>query len=89
MIQRTSKGTESGRTKTSGGRRSRRIGSGKNIEQKKNMEIDKYLVQWKGFMTKNDIWEKKKDLENTRELVDKFEGKLSIKVRRQERIEEI
>ena len=40
-------------------------------------------------MTKNDIWEKKKDLENTRELVDKFEGKLSIKVRRQERIEEI
>jgi len=39
-------------------------------------------------MAENDIWKKEEDLENARELVDKFEGRLSIEVRRQERIEE-
>ena len=32
--------------------------------------------------------EKKEDLENTRELVDEFEGRMSAEVRRQEEIEE-
>jgi len=27
----------------------------------------KYLVYWKGFTTENNIWEKEKDLENTKE----------------------
>ena len=49
---------------------------------------DKYLVQWKRFIAKNNIWEKKEDLENMRELVDKFEGKLSVEVRRQKEVEE-
>jgi len=32
-------------------------------------------------MAENDIWEKKKDLENTKELVDEFEGRLNVEVR--------
>jgi len=39
-------------------------------------------------MAESDMWKKKEDLENARELVDKFEGRLEVEVRRQERIEE-
>ena len=36
----------------------------------------------------NDTWEKEEDLENARELVDKFKGRIGTEVRRQEGIEE-
>jgi len=49
--------------------------------------VDKYLVRWKGFIVENDIWKKEKCLENMRKLVDKFEGRLEIEVRQQERID--
>jgi len=32
-------------------------------------------------MAENDTWEKEEDLENTKELVDEFEGKLNAEVR--------
>jgi len=32
-------------------------------------------------MAENDIWEKKKDLENAKKLVDEFKRRLSIEVR--------
>ena len=38
-------------------------------------------------MAESDTW-KKKNLENTRELVDEFEERLGVEVRRQEGIEE-
>jgi len=31
----------------------------------------------------HDSWEKKEDLENTEEAVEKFEGRMNVKVRRQ------
>ena len=34
----------------------------------------------------HDLWKKEEDLENTRELVNKFEEGLSMEVRRQEKI---
>jgi len=51
------------------------------LNKRKVRDIEKYLVQWKGFMTEHDTWEKKKDLVNTRELVDEFEGRLNAEVR--------
>ena len=33
----------------------------------------KYLVYQKGFIAENNTWEKEKDLENVKELVDEFE----------------
>jgi len=39
-------------------------------------------------MAEHDTWEKKEDLENAKELVDEFEGRLSIEVRRQKRVEQ-
>ena len=38
-------------------------------------------------MIESDTWEKEEDLENARELVDKFKGKLNTKVRQQEKKE--
>jgi len=35
-------------------------------------------------MAENDTWEKKEDLENAKELVNEFEGRLNAEVRRQE-----
>jgi len=60
----------------------------KILNKKKVQGIEKYLVCWKRFTVENDTWEKKEDLENARELVDEFKGKIGAKVRRQEGIEE-
>ena len=38
-------------------------------------------------MVENDTWEKGKDLENAKELVDKLEGRLNAEVRYQEKVE--
>jgi len=51
------------------------------LNKRKVREVEKYLVQWKGFMAENDIWEKKEDLENAKELVGKFKGRLNVEVR--------
>ena len=40
------------------------------------------------FTAEYDIWEKEKDLENAKELVDEFERKLGAKVRRQKGVEQ-
>ena len=53
------------------------------ILNKKIRGVIKYLVWWKRFMAEYDTWKRKKDLENTKEVVAEFEGKLSVKVRRQ------
>jgi len=38
-------------------------------------------VHWKGFTAENDTWKKEEDLENARDLVDEFEGRISTEVR--------
>ena len=38
---------------------------------------DKYLVQWKECMVKEDIWESKENLKNTMGLVEEFEKEYS------------
>jgi len=37
-------------------------------------------------VAKHDIWEKEKDLENTKKAVTTFKGRLSVEVRRQEKL---
>jgi len=39
-------------------------------------------------MAENDTWKKKEDLENARELVNEFDKRMSVEIRRQEGIEE-
>ena len=38
-------------------------------------------------MVKHNLWENKEDLENTREIVEEFEGKMNAEVRRQEKLD--
>ena len=57
------------------------------ILNKRKRGVNKYLVQWKRFMAEHDSWKKEEDLENTRELVNKFEEGLREEVRRQEKID--
>jgi len=37
-------------------------------------------------MVENDIWEREKDLEHVRELMDEFKGRIGVEVRRQEEV---
>ena len=59
----------------------------KILNKRKIRGIEKYLVQWKGFIIENDTWEREEDLGNIKELVDEFKGRLSAEVRRQEKVE--
>ena len=59
----------------------------KILNKKKIRGVEKYLVQWKEFTAKEDIWERKENLKNAEELIKKFEKKGRVKVRQQERIE--
>ena len=44
-------------------------------------EVVKYLVQWKGFTREHNSWEKKENLENTKELVEEFERRINTEIR--------
>jgi len=41
----------------------------------------KYLVQWKRFTAEHDTWKKEEDLENAKEVMAKFEGRINAEVR--------
>jgi len=49
----------------------------------------KYLVQWKGFTVEHNSWKGKEDLENVKELVVEFEGRIKVEVRRQEKLDQV
>jgi len=38
-------------------------------------------------MAKHDSWEKEEDLENVREVVEKFKERMNVKVRKQEKLD--
>ena len=53
----------------------------KILNKRKIREVERDLVRWKRFMIEHDMWEKEKDLKNTKELVDEFEERLGAEVR--------
>ena len=59
----------------------------KILNKKKIREVEKYLVQWKGFIAERDTWERKESLKNTGEALKEFKGRMSAEVRRQEKID--
>jgi len=58
----------------------------KILNKKRMSGVEKYLIQWKGFIAKGDTWERKKNLKNTEKLIEEFE-KEGVEVRRQEKME--
>ena len=59
------------------------------MNKRKIRGVEKYLVQWKGFMAEGDIWERKEDLGNAKETLEEFEERIDTEVRRQEKIDQI
>ena len=59
----------------------------KILNKRKIRGVDKYLVQWKGFTAEYDIWERREDLGNAREVLEEFEGRMNTEVRRQEKLD--
>jgi len=59
----------------------------KILNKRKIRGVDKYLVQWKGFMAEHDTWEREEDLGNAREVLEEFEGRMNTEVRRQEKLD--
>ena len=59
----------------------------KILNKKKIRRVEKYLVQWKGFMTEGDTWEKKENLKNAEGALKGFEERMNVEVRRQEKID--
>jgi len=49
--------------------------------------VVKYLVQWKKFIVEHNLWEKKENLKNTKEVVAEFEGRMNIEVWWQEKLD--
>ena len=58
----------------------------KILNKRKIREQEKYLVRWKEFTTEEDTWERKEDLKNAGEVLEEFEGRMNMEVRRQEKI---
>jgi len=54
----------------------------KILNKRKFRGRDRYLVQWRGYMVKEDTWEPRENLGNIQELVDRFEEKYREGVRR-------
>ena len=53
----------------------------KILNKRKIRKVMKYLVYQKKFTTEYDIWERKKDLGNTKDIVAKFERRVNTEVR--------
>ena len=59
----------------------------KIINKRKVRELVKYLVQQKRFIVEYNTWKRKKNLENTKKAVARFERRLNTEVRQQERLD--
>jgi len=59
----------------------------KILNKKKIRGVEKYLVQWKGFIAEGDTWERKENLKNVEELIEEFKERMNAEVRRQEKID--
>ena len=57
------------------------------LNKRKIRGVEKYLVRWKEFMAEGDTWERKENLKNAGEALEKFEGRMNAKIRRQEKID--
>ena len=59
----------------------------KILNKKRMRGVEKYLVQWKGFTAEGNTWERIENLKNAKEAIKEFERKMSMEVRRQEKID--
>jgi len=59
----------------------------KILNKRKIRGIEKYLVQWKEFIAEHDSWVKKEELGNAKEVLEDFERRMEVEIRRQEKLD--
>jgi len=59
----------------------------KILNKRKIRGVEKYLVRWKEFTAEGDTWKRIENLKNAEEAIKEFEEKMSVEVRRQEKID--
>ena len=52
-----------------------------HMTKKKFREKDWYLVQWRGYIAKEDTWKPRENLGNIQELIEEFEKQNGERVR--------
>ena len=58
----------------------------KILNKRKIRGVEKYLICWKRFIVEHDTWERRKDLGNAKEMLEEFEGRMEVEVRKQKKI---
>jgi len=61
----------------------------KILNKKKIRGVEKYLVHWKGFTAKHDSWKRREDLGNAKAVLEDFEGRMEVEIRRQEKLDRV
>ena len=61
----------------------------KILNKRKIRGVEKYLVCWKKFTAEHDIQEREENLGDARKVIEEFEGRMSVEVRRQEKLNRI
>ena len=59
----------------------------KILNKKKIKGIEKYLVRWKRFIAEPNTWVKKEELGNAKEVLEDFEGRMEVEIRKQEKLD--
>ena len=59
----------------------------KILNKRKIRGVERYLVRWKGFIAEHDSWVKREELENAKEVLKEFEGRVEVEVRKQEKLD--
>ena len=59
----------------------------KILNKKKIRGVEKYFIQWKGFIAEGNIQESKESLKNAGKALKEFKERMSVEVRRQEKID--
>ena len=59
----------------------------KILNKRKVWRVEKYLIFWNKFMVEYNTYKRKKDLRNTRKVVEEFEGRMSAEVRKQKKLD--
>jgi len=73
VVQAPGRRTKENSTKTSYYQGRRGIQDKKILNKRIVREKKKFLVQWKRYMAEGDTWKSRKNLKNTKELVEEFE----------------
>jgi len=59
----------------------------KILNKKKIRGVEKYLVCWMGLIVEHDSWERREYLGNAKAVLEDFEGRMEVEIRRQEKLD--